>query len=69
MPLWAEFMKRVYRDEHWSKLKNDTFALDRSLTEQLSCEDYLDKKPFRFRPIKRLKEKRIFQRLFRRDRR
>jgi len=66
MPIWAEFMRRAYRDEYWGHLKNDTFALDPGLKEKLRCDDYLDKKPFLFRPILRLKEKKLLKRLFRR---
>jgi penicillin-binding protein 1A len=68
MPIWAEFMKRVYRDDHWSRLQEDTFAMDVLLKDQMQCEDYLDKKPRQFRPIQRLKEKKIFKNLFRRKR-
>jgi penicillin-binding protein 1A len=66
MPIWAEFINRVYRDDTWSRIRKDTFALDVSLKDQLQCEDYLDKKPRQFRPIQRLKEKKLFKKLFRR---
>jgi penicillin-binding protein 1A len=66
MPIWAEFMKGVYEDEHWRSLREDTFALDLDLEKQLDCEDYQDKKPRQFRPIQKLKEKKLFKKLFRR---
>lgn len=66
MPIWAEFITRVYQDDHWKSLRRDTFQLAESLQEQMQCEDYLDKKPRQFRPFQRLKEKKIFRNLFRR---
>jgi penicillin-binding protein 1A len=66
MPIWAEFMKGVYEDEHWRSIREDTFALDVGLKQQLDCKDYQDKKPRQFRPIQRLKEKKLFKKLFRR---
>ena len=66
MPIWAEFMKQTFRDEHWNSIQNDTFALDPGVKQQLECEDYQDKKPRQFRPIQKLKEKKLFKKLFRR---
>jgi len=66
MPIWAGFMKSTYKDAHWSTLKNDTFEISTSTKELLMCDDFSEKKPRQFKPIKRLKEKRIFKNLFRR---
>jgi penicillin-binding protein 1A len=66
MPIWAEFMKGVYGDKYWSIIREDTFALDMGLEQQLDCADYQEKKPRQFRPIQRLKEKKLFKKLFRR---
>ena len=66
MPIWAGFMKSTYQDAHWSKLLVDTFEISTSTKELLMCDDFSEKKPRQFRPIKRLKEKKIFKNLFRR---
>ncbi len=66
MPIWAGFMKSTFQDAHWSKLKNDTFEISTSTKELLMCDDFSEKKPRQFKPIKRLKEKKIFKNLFRR---
>ena len=68
MPIWAGFMKSTFQDEHWGMLRTDTFTIDVSLREHLQCDDFLDKKPRQFRPIQRLKEKKIFKNLFKRRR-
>ena len=67
MPIWADYMKRAFRDDHWSKLEEETFEISSTIRDQLICDDFQDKKPRNFKPIKRLKEKRLFKRLFRRD--
>lgn len=66
MPIWAGFMKSTFRDDHWGRIRNDTFALDITLQEQLMCDDFSEKKPRHFRPIQKLKEKKILKNLFRR---
>lgn len=66
MPIWAGFMKSTFQDEYWAKLRNDTFEISASTQDLLLCDDFTDKKPRQFRPIKNLKEKKIFKRLFRR---
>jgi len=66
MPIWAGFMNSTFRDEYWSMLRKDTFQISTSTRELLLCDDFTDKKPRQFRPIKKLKEKKIFKRLFRR---
>ncbi len=66
MPIWAGFMKSTFKDEYWSMLRNDTFQISTSTQDLLLCDDFTDKKPRQFRPIKNLKEKKIFKRLFRR---
>ena len=67
MPIWADYMRKTFRDDHWSKLEEDTFAISSAIRDQLICDDFQDKKPRHFKPIKKLKEKRLFKRLFRRD--
>jgi penicillin-binding protein 1A len=66
MPIWAGFIKSTFKDEYWSMLRNDTFQISTSTQDLLLCDDFTDKKPRQFRPIKNLKEKKIFKRLFRR---
>jgi len=68
MPVWAGFMKSTFEDAHWGKLRADTFLISTSTKEQLLCDDFSEKKPRQFKPIKRLKEKKIFKNLFRRNR-
>jgi len=66
MPIWADFMRSTFKDEYWSMLRKDTFQISTSTRELMQCDDFTDKKPRQFRPIKKLKEKKIFKRLFRR---
>jgi len=66
MPIWADFMTSAFQDEYWGMLKKDTFQISASTQDLLLCEDFLDKKPRQFRPIKKLKEKKLFKRLFKR---
>jgi len=68
MPIWADFMKSTFQDDHWGVLQDDTFQISTGTQELLMCDDYSAKKPRQFRPIKRLKEKKIFKNLFRRKR-
>jgi len=66
MPIWADFMKSAFQDEHWSVLQGDTFQISTSTKDLMLCDDFSEKKPRQFRPIKNLKEKKIFKKLFRR---
>jgi penicillin-binding protein 1A len=66
MPIWAGFMKSAFQDEHWSVLQGDTFRISTRTQELMLCDDFSEKKPRQFRPIKNLKEKKIFKKLFRR---
>ena len=68
MPIWAGFMKSAFQDDHWNVLQDDTFQISTGTQELLVCDDYSEKKPRQFRPIKTLKEKKIFKKLFRRKR-
>ncbi len=68
MPIWAEFMKSTFQDDHWSAFRRDTFLVHASTRELLDCEDYRDKKPFEFKPFRELKKQKIFKKLFRRKR-
>jgi penicillin-binding protein 1A len=69
MPIWADFMKRAFRDDYWNVLESDTFGIPLEQRERLDCDDFREKKPFLFKPFRELKEKKIFQNLFRRKRR
>ena len=66
MPIWAGFIKSTFQDAYWGKLRADTFLISTSTKDQLMCDDFSEKKPRQFKPIKRLKEKKIFKNLFRR---
>lgn len=68
MPIWAGFMKSTFQDDHWRNLQNDTFQITASTKDMMLCDDFSEKKPRQFRPIQKLKEKKIFKNLFRRNR-
>lgn len=67
MPIWAGFMNRTFGDVHWQYLQEEQFRLGEHIDEQMQCEDFLEDKPREFTPIKNLKKKRLFRRIFRRD--
>jgi penicillin-binding protein 1A len=69
MPIWAGFMNSTLRDGQWSYLQKDTFAISPDVVERLSCDEYRENRPFQFRPIKILKEKKIFRNLFKKKKR
>jgi penicillin-binding protein 1A len=69
MPIWAGFMKRVFQDETWGHIRNDTFEIPQEVQRQLDCDDFRERKPLLFRPFQELKEKKPFRNLFRRKRR
>ena len=66
MPMWAGFMQRAFQDDHWKYLEKERFQISDSIRNLLVCEDFREKKPVQFQPIKKFKEKRLFKRLFRR---
>ncbi len=66
MPIWAGFMKSAFADDYWQVLRSEEFDISEAAKNQLDCEYYRDKKPFRFTPVKTLKEKKFFKNLFRR---
>ncbi len=66
MPMWAGFMNSAFRDNQWKYLQKEVFQISDSARKQLMCDDFLEKKPFQFEPIKKLKEKKFFKNLFRR---
>ena len=68
MPIWSGFMKSAFRDDQWKYLQNEVFQISDSTRNQLMCEDFMEKKPSHFEPIKKLKEKKFFKRLFRKRR-
>jgi len=68
MPIWAGLMKSAFQDAHWSMLAKEQFEISSTIKNQLMCDDFRTKKPLQFHPVKTLKEKRLFRKLFRRDR-
>jgi len=66
MPIWADFMKSAFQDDHWSTLRKETFQISEETLDQLSCEEFREKKPMEFAPIKIIRKKKFFKRLFRR---
>lgn len=68
MPMWSGFMKSAFRDSYWNYLQRAVFQISDSARSQLMCEDFLEKKPSQFKPIKKLKERKLFKRLFKKRR-
>jgi penicillin-binding protein 1A len=66
MPVWAAFMNSTFGDENFRHLQDSKFEISESTKRKLDCEEYREKKPFEFKPIKKLKEKALFKRLFKR---
>ena len=66
LPIRAEFMSSVYRDDRWGSLKHERFEISDDLSGRMDCDDFRVKKPLFFRPFKALKEKGFFRRLFKR---
>ena len=66
LPIWAKFMQRVYKDEDFSHLRNDSFRISDEAKQMLDCEDFRDNKPFEFKPIITLKKLNLFKRIFNR---
>jgi len=48
-------------------LQDVKFTISPETENRLLCEDFVEKKPRKFHPIETLKKKRLFRRLFRRD--
>jgi len=63
LPVWAGFMNRVFRDEKWGSLRDEEFEISEYTRELLDCENFRDRKPFRFRPLKVLRETGFLRRL------
>jgi penicillin-binding protein 1A len=66
MPIWANFMKRTFGDDAWKYLQDEEFEISESIKDLLACDDFRERKPFQFRPFKKLKEKSLLKRLFKR---
>ncbi|MEN8157049.1 MAG: transglycosylase domain-containing protein [Bacteroidota bacterium] len=69
MPIWAGFMTGTLQDDRWSHLRIDTFDISPFTKEKLFCDDFTEKKPFRFQPLKSIKEKPFFKKLRKRRKR
>jgi penicillin-binding protein 1A len=66
MPVWSNFMKRTFSDDYWANLQNEEFEISESTKDMLTCDDFRERKPFQFRPFKKLKEKSLLKKLFKR---
>ena len=66
MPIWSKFMKKAFSDDHWNYLREEEFEISESTKIMLTCDDFRERKPFKFRPFKKLKEKSLLKRLFKR---
>jgi len=73
MPIWAGFMNRAYRDDHWDWLENEVFSIADTTLEKLECADFSEEKPRELRPLeqlrKEIREEGFFRRIFRRKKR
>jgi penicillin-binding protein 1A len=68
MPIWSNFMKKTFSDNHWHYLQDEEFEISESVKSMLTCDDFRERRPFQFRPFKKLKEKSLLKRLFKRKR-
>ncbi|MEN8203963.1 MAG: transglycosylase domain-containing protein [Bacteroidota bacterium] len=68
MPIWANFMKSAFGDDHWKILQDETFMIPEATHEQLSCDDFRERKLFEIPSIKKLKRRKPFRNLFKRKR-
>jgi penicillin-binding protein 1A len=66
MPIWSHFMKRTFSDDHWEYLQDEEFEISESTKSMLTCDDFRERKPFQFKPFKKLKEKSLLKKLFKR---
>ena len=69
MPIWAGFMKSSFRDQRWAYMQYRGFDISESTMYQLACEDFTEERPFLFKPLRVLRERQFFKRLFERRRR
>ncbi len=69
MPIWSGFMKSAFRDDHWRFLQEEVFEIPETVKNQLTCEEFRENQPFEFKPFRKLKERKLFKKLFRRKRR
>ncbi len=66
LPIWANFMKRAFSDDTWNHLQDEEFEISESTKSILDCDDFRERKPFQFRPFKKLKEKSLLKRWLKR---
>jgi penicillin-binding protein 1A len=48
LPIWAEFMKRVYADSKFKKMESDTFYMSEDMAWQLQCPNKITEEEFYF---------------------
>ncbi|MGK0389367.1 MAG: penicillin-binding protein 1A [Maribacter sp.] len=48
LPIWAEFMKRVYADSKFKKMESDTFYMSEDVAWQLECPNQITEEEFYF---------------------
>jgi len=66
MPIWSYFMKSAFGDDYWKRLQHEDFQISEATLDQMTCDEFREKKPFLSEPIKIVRKKRLFKRLFRR---
>jgi hypothetical protein len=59
-------MKSTFSDDHRDYLQDEIFEISESTKSMLTCDDFRERKPFQFRPFKKLKEKSLLKKLFKR---
>ncbi len=64
LPVWTEFMGRVYEDPEFKAMKTDTFAVASSVWKDLDCPDFKKRRFSDFVPLRKLNPLRFFKGLF-----
>ena len=57
MPIYARFMKKLYKDPLYKYLYNASFNIPEEIYSELDCEDFTEEAPEEFIDIEKLKEK------------
>ena len=47
-------------------MQDEEFEISESTKSMLTCDDFRERKPFQFKPFKKLKEKSLLKKLFKR---
>ncbi len=64
LPVWTDFMGRVYDDPEFKTMKSDTFTIDPEVRQDLECPDFKERRFSDFVPLKKFNPVKFFKRLF-----